>query len=135
MKKILIIFFSFFLLSSCSDKEEIEGKWDDNIKLSTKNVNLSSKIDSITITTGGSWWWIDSVSFQDSIYGYYTREDIKLDADFYSITEDQFLIEKRNKNTLFVKLNKNNTGKERIMNITFEAGDYFDYVSIKQAAN
>lgn len=135
MKKIMILFLGLLILSSCSDKEEIDGKWDDNIKLSTKNVELTSKIDSVTITTEGDWWWIDAVSFEDSTYSYYGREDINLESDAYSISEEQFLIERRDKNTLFIKLEENNTGKERVMNITFEAGDYFDYVTIKQVVN
>lgn len=135
MKKIIISVMGVFFLSSCSDKEEIIGKWDDNIKLSTKNVELISKTDSVTITTEGDWWWIDAIAFEDSTYGYYGREDINLESDSYSIIEEQFLVERRDKNTLFVKINENNTGEERIMNITFEAGNYFDYVNIKQAGN
>jgi hypothetical protein len=135
MKKIMILFLGLLILSSCSDKKVIDGKWDDIIKLSTKNVELTSKIDSVTITTEGDWWWIDAVSFEDSIYSYYAREDINLESDSYSISEEQFLIERRDKNTLFIKLEANNTEKERVMNITLEAGDYFDYVTIKQAGD
>jgi len=131
----MILFFGLFILSSCSDKEVIDGKWDDNIKLSTKSVELTSKLDSVTITTEGDWWWIDAVSFEDSTYSYYGRKDINLESDSYSIIEEQFLIERRDKNTLFIKIDENNTGNERVMNITFEAGDYFDYVTIKQAGN
>jgi len=134
MKQIIILFFGLLILSSCSDKE-IDGKWDDNIKLSTNKVELTSKKDSVTITTEGVGWWIDAVYFEDSIYRYYNREDINLESDSYSIIEEQFFIEKRNKNTLFIKLNENNSGKERALNITFESGDYFDYLTINQAAN
>jgi hypothetical protein len=90
MKKIMILFLGLLILSSCSDKKVIDGKWDDIIKLSTKNVELTSKIDSVTITTEGDWWWIDAVSFEDSIYSYYAREDINLESDSYSISEEQF---------------------------------------------
>lgn len=45
------------------------------------------------------------------------------------------MVERRDKNTLFMKLNDNNTAKERVMTITLEAGDYFDYVTIKQSSN
>jgi len=135
MKNAMILTLGIIILSSCSDKEEIIGKWDDNIKLSTKNVELTSKTDSVTITTEGDWWWIDAISFEDSTYSYYGREDINLESDSYSIIEEQFLVERRDKNTLFVKINENNIEKERVMNITFEAGDYFDYVNIKQSGN
>lgn len=131
----MILFASIFILTSCSDKEDPIGKWDDNIKLSTKNVDFAAKTDSVTIKTEGDWWWIDAITFEDSTYSYYGREDINLESDSYFIIEEQFLVERRDKNTLFVKINENNTGEERIMNITFEAGNYFDYVNIKQAAN
>lgn len=135
MKKIIIVILSIFILISCSDKEVPIGIWGDNIKLSTKNVELTSKTDSVTITTEGDWWWINSISFEDSIFVYYGREDINLESESYSMIEEQFVVERRDKNTLFVKINENNTGKERIMNITFQAGNYFDYVAIKQAGD
>ena len=91
--------------------------------------------DSVIVTTEGDWWWIDGILFEDSTYSYYHREDINLESDSYSIKEDCFIVERRDKNTLFVKLNENKTGNGRIMNISLEAGNYFDYVNIKQAAN
>ena len=137
MKKIMILILGILIFTSCSDSdnEEIIGKWGDIIKLSINNVELTSHTDSVTITTKGDWWWIDSISFNDSTYGYYGREDVDLESNYYYIVEEHFLVEKRDKNTLFVKINDNNTGDERIMDITFEAGDYFDYVRIKQAGN
>ena len=133
--KSMILFLSIFIAVSCSDKKDLIGKWDDVIKLSTKNVNLAAKTDSVTITTEGDWWWITRISFEDSSYVYYNRQDINLESDSYSIKEDDFTVERRDKNTLFVKLNENNTGNVRSMNIGFQAGDYFDYVNIKQAAD
>lgn len=131
----MILIVSLFILTSCSDKEDLIGIWDDNIKLSSNNVELTSKTDSVTITTEGDWWWIDNISLEDSLYGYYGREDVNLESDSYSIIEEQFMVKRLDKNTLFVKMNENNTGEERIMNITFQAGDYFDYVNIKQVGN
>jgi hypothetical protein len=135
MNKAFILILSVFFMISCSDKKDPIGKWDDIIKLSTKNVGFTAEKDSVTITTGGDWWWIDGISFEGSKYHYYHREDINLESDSYSIMENCFIVERRDKNTLFVKLNENNTGNERSMNITLEAGDYFDHVNIKQAAN
>lgn len=138
MKKVIVLILSVFLMTSCSDKEEKEeliGIWDDNIKLSTKNVDFSSEKDSVIITTEGDWWWIDGITFEDSIYTYYGREDINLESEVYTINEDHFVVERRDKNTLFIQLDENSTGIERIMNITLEAGDYFDYLQIKQSAH
>lgn len=135
MKNATILFLGIFFLVSCADKIDPLGDWDDNIKLSTKNVSLTGETDSILITTKGNWWWIDGITFNDSIYQYYGREDINLESDSYSITEDGFLVERRNKNSLFVKINENHTGAERVMIITLQAGNYFDALTIKQGAN
>ncbi len=134
MNKTIILILSVFFMISCSDKEDPIGKWDDNIKLSTKNVDFSSEIDSVTVTTEGDWWWIDGISFEDSTYSYYHRDDIDLESDSYIITEEEFIVERRDKNTLFIKINENNSGIERKMNISLEAGNYFDNVTIVQSA-
>ena len=70
MNKVIILILSVFLISSCSDKEDPIGKWDDNIKLSTKNVEFTAKSDSVIITTEGDWLWVDGISINgiSSIY-------------------------------------------------------------------
>lgn len=135
MYKIIVLFLSVILYSSCSDKYGLDGKWEDNIKLSTKKVEFGVEADSVIITTKGDWWWIDGISLNDSNYVYYNNEDINLESDHYKIVEDDFVVERRDKNTLFVKMNKNLTGNQRVMTIVFEAGDYFDRVNIIQSAD
>lgn len=130
---VLIVFLLF--ISSCSDKNAPIGKWDDIIGLSIKNAKLTAATDSVIITTEGDWWWINAIAFEDSTYIYYNRDDINLESDSYLIKEEQFVIERKDKNTLFVKINENNTGIERKMNITLEAGNYFDKVTIVQSAD
>lgn len=134
MTKALALVLGIFMVIACSEKEDPIGKWDDNIKLSTKNVDFKVETDSIIITTEGAGWWIDGISFEDSVFQYYNREDIHLESDSYLITEDDFLVERRNKNTLFIKLEENNTGQIRVLKITLQAGNYFDGVTVKQAA-
>ncbi len=131
MYKSIILFLCIFLVSSCSDP--VEGKWDDNIKLSAKNFEFGAKVDSVIITTGGDWWWIDEISIDDSTFSYYNNENVNFKLDSYSIVENSFVIERRDKNTLFIKLEENITGKERVMRIGLQAGNYFDYVTIKQS--
>jgi hypothetical protein len=125
-----VIVFTF--LTSCNDKKEIVGKWDDIIKLSSKYAEFNVKTDSVIIKTEGDWWWVEGISVNDS--NYYYHKDIDLESDFYSIKEDCFVVERQDKNTLFIKLNENLTGEDRFMRLVLEAGDYFDYVTIKQAA-
>jgi hypothetical protein len=133
MNKLILLLLSIILISSCN-KEEPIGKWDDIIKLSTKNVEFGVKPDSVIITTEGDWWWIDGISLDDSTYSYYNNENVNLESDSYIITETNFVVERRDKHTLFIKLDENITGKERVMIIGLEAGDYFDSVTIKQSA-
>ncbi len=104
---IFALFAGSFLVTSCSWIEGPIGKWHDNIKLSTKYAELSSAEDSIIITTKGDWWWIDGISFEGALFSYYHRYDINLESSSYSIRESHFTLERRNKNTLFVKLNRN----------------------------
>lgn len=133
MNKVWVLFFTLVLISSCH-KEEPDGLWDDIIKLSTKNAEFGVMGDSVLISTEGDWWWIDRISIDDSTYGYYNNENVNLESDSYTIIEDRFIVERRDKNTLFVKLGENITGAVRIMTIGLEAGDYFDSVTIKQSA-
>ena len=133
MNKLILFLLGIILISSCN-KEEPIGKWEDNIKLSTKNVAFEVKSDSVIITTEGDWWWIDGISLNDSTYSYYNNENVNLESDSYIITETNFVVERRDKHTLFIKLDENLTGKERVMIIGLEAGDYFDNVKIKQSA-
>lgn len=135
MNKIVILILSIFAITACADKEEPIGKWSDNIKLSTKNVVFSATADSVSISTEGDWWWIEGITFDDSTYMYYGRDDIDLESEMYTIQEEHFTVKRCDKNTLFVKFNENKTNKKREMRITLEAGDYFDYVNIEQAAN
>lgn len=135
MNRIIILLLGIIFTISCSRKDDTIGKWADNIKLSKKSVDLKAETDSVIITTKGAGWWVAGILFEGSRYSYYHREDINLESDSYLIKEDGFVVERRHKNTLFVKLNKNSTEHERIMTISLEAGDYFDGVTVKQAAN
>ena len=129
MKKIIFLFLAA-TLTICSCDEPI-GKWDDNIKLSQKNVELKGTEDSVIITTKGDSWWLNSILFDGS---WFFCDAIGSNGLSYKIQEDDFIIEKRDKNTLFIKLSENETEAVRTMTITLQAGNYFDYINIKQSA-
>jgi hypothetical protein len=122
-----LFFISFIALFSCERKE---GDWDDNIKLSIKAVEFSAFGDSVTVTTGGSWWWISNVSVDGDYF--YDFRDIDLEADSYLIEHDCFVVERRDKHTLFIKVEENPLNVQRIIRVELEAGDYFDRVIITQ---
>jgi hypothetical protein len=117
-----ILFISLFL-SSC-------GGWKDNIKLSTKSVVFSGNGDSVLISTKGGGWWISSISVDDTNYAHFPGVDIL--ADSYVIKEDCFVVERRQKYTLFIKLDENHLNVSRIVKVVLEDGDYHDGVTITQ---
>jgi hypothetical protein len=133
MKNVTIIIGLALLMSfsSCETNTK-DGDWDDNIKLSDKAVNFSVGADSVTVTTEGTWWWINDVKVND-IY-FYPSEDIDTESTNYTITEDCFVVERRNSTTLFIKANANKTGIVRTIRVSLEAGDYFDSVTVTQDA-
>ena len=136
IRTIISIVMGIGVVAACNlVKDDPIGKWDDIIQLSTKNVELSSSVDSAVVTTQGSWWWIASISYNDSTYQYYNRSDINMGADKYKIIEKDFTLERRDKNTLYIQMEKNESGNSRDMSIVLEAGNYFDYLRINQQAN
>jgi len=122
---ILVIF--TFSLSSCITRM---GGWDDNIHLSTRTVNFSSAGDSVIIKTKGTWWWVSDISV-DSTH-FYNFKDINLESDQYIIKDACFIVERRDKNTLFIKVEANPLNVKRIVTVGLEAGDYFDRVTVNQ---
>lgn len=130
-----ILGLSFFIgliimATSCSDKNRLDGDWDDCIKLSTKEVNFSAMADSIVINTKGSSWWITDIAIDDDIY--HDFEDIDVLSDKYEIKIDDIIVERRGKNKFVVKVNNNPFGSERVITVGLQAGDYFDNVTVTQ---
>jgi hypothetical protein len=115
------------LLSSCSKPI---GIWDDNIKLSIKTVDFEAHADSILITTGGSTWTVSDVSVDDNWFCGF--QGVNLKAESYIIKEDCFNVQRRDKHTLFIKVEKNPLTVKRIITVGLAAGDYFDRVTITQ---
>jgi hypothetical protein len=135
MKKILILNLSIIsavTLYSCH-KIIDTGKWDDNIHLSAREFTFNGSGDSAIISTEGTSWWISDIAV-DTTY-YYAFTDINMLADKYSIKKYCFFVEHRDKKTLFVKVNANPLNVKRIITIGFEAGDYFDRITITQKSN
>lgn len=66
---------------------------------------------------------------------YYGFSDVNMLADKYSIKKDCIFVERRDKKTFFVRVDANPLNVKRIITIGFEAGDYFDRVTITQKSN
>ena len=59
-------------------------------------------------------------------------QGIDREADHYTIKRDCFIVERRDKHTLFIKADANPTDAKRIINVVLEAGDYHDAVTVTQ---
>lgn len=116
---------------SCTQADG-DGDWDDNIKLSAKVFEFSAAGDSATVTTGGSWWWLNAVSVNDKQY--HDFGSLSMEDDKYKIQQDCFIVERRNTNTLFIKVVPNTLCTKRTVVVCLQDGDYFDFVTITQKA-
>ncbi len=128
--KLKIIGFLLVLTStiSCSESDQPIGKWDDNIKLSQKEVQLCVDNDSIVITTEGSWWWIDGIYLNGS--SSFDRNEIDTTAENFIIDEIEYRIERKNATEIYIEMTKNETGIERKLMIALQAGNYFDSITV-----
>lgn len=124
----LIVFF----MNSCtkSENEVIIGKWDDNIKLSQKTATLNSDLNSITITTESTSWWLGGISLNNINID---LTDVDRLSKNFVITNSDFQVErKEDGKKIIITLNQNNTNSERILGVSMQSGDYFDFVKIVQ---
>lgn len=124
----LIVFF----MNSCtkSENEVIIGKWDDNIKLSQKTATLNSDLNSITITTESTSWWLGDISLNNINID---LTDVDRLSKNFVITNSDFQVErKEDGKKIIITLNQNNTNSERILGVSMQSGDYFDFVKIVQ---
>ncbi len=122
------------VLGSCKKEESrLIGDWDDNIHLSQKTAEFKAVGDSVIVTTKGTWWWVDGVTVDGT--DYYNFTDVDIEASSYIIAQDCFVVERRNKTTLVIKLDANPLNTARVVTVGLEAGDYFDRVTITQKAS
>jgi hypothetical protein len=128
----LAIIFAIILFSCTKVNQRKDGDWDDNIHLSTKTVEFKATSDSVIIKTEGNWWWVSDISVDTKAY--FGFEGVDLQADNYIIKQDCFVVERRDKNTLFIKAEANPNNVKRIISVGLEAGDYFDRVTVTQKA-
>lgn len=123
---------SVFILASCSDKEDPIGYSDDSIKLSQKSLKFSAETDSAIISSEGYGWWVNNVKDNDSTY--FPSIVYNLPFEPSVIKGNSFSVEHRGEKTLFIKMNKNDTGSTRELSISVQGGNYFDYIYISQSA-
>lgn len=126
-----IISVLFWSLISCNPKEQPIGLWDDNIKLSTKEVTIGSKATSLVITTKGTWWWLNNIKLNEKSY---EIDKINTSKEFI-IEETAFKIERKNATEIHIFMSENKTDSKRILTVSLQAGNYFDWFKVIQSKN
>ena len=128
MKKIILqLIFLFTIISVVSCEK---GKWDDNIKLSSKEVVFNSLQQSKTITTQSTNWWLGGISL-DGVNVDFTNID-RLSKNWI-ITQPEFQIERADDGKkIIISMNPNNTSSDRTVLISLQSGDYFDHIKVIQ---
>ncbi|MDX1718913.1 MAG: hypothetical protein R3353_02045 [Salegentibacter mishustinae] len=124
----LILFFVTVFLLSCSDSKD--GIWEDNIELSQKEVQFGASQDSVIVTTKKDGWWIVEVSLN----GATDFEQMENSNGEFLMDENKFTIERRSPKKLYIEMSPNSTNSERKLIISLQNGNYFDGITIKQAA-
>lgn len=131
MKKNIILILIVIFNMSCSDNKD--GDWNDNIKLSQKELRFDSLENSAIITTEGDWWWISGIFFKDGQT--FDLSNVDTTANNFTITESAFTLERKNGKEISIKLYENTTGSERILKVGLQAGNYFDGITIIQSTD
>ena len=133
MKKtisLLVYVFSIITFISCSNNQD--GKWDDNIKLSTKKVTFNSNENTAIVTTGRTNWWLEGITLNGT---YLDLQQIDGTSQNFIVTHSDFTIERINGNAIKITMNENTTNAERILIISLQNGNYFDGIKVTQEAN
>ena len=132
--KLTLQFISILFLSLLScESNNPDGKWEDNIKLSTKEVSFSAQSDSVIITTEGTSWWINGIGLNDDWS--YDISGIDTIQDNFLIEEPEFTIERKNAKEIHISMTENQSAIERTLTIGLQAGNYFDGIKIIQSGN
>ena len=116
------------LIISCK-KDQLIGNWKDNIKLSQKAVTLNANLNSITINTESTSWWLNNIMLN--------KVDVDLSAvkktdKNFVVNHADFKVERINGNTIVITMNRNTTGFDRLLTIGLQNGNYFDGIAITQ---
>lgn len=130
MKKTIALTLFLLTILSCSDSKD--GDWDDNIKLSQKEVQFSSAQNTIEIATEGTGWWIGEISMDGELFDF---NDIDTTKENFTIEETEFSIERKNATEIYIAMQQNPTESERVLIIRLQAGNYFDGIKITQSGN
>lgn len=148
----MTVFLAAAMLASCETTRK-EGDWDDIIKLSADNVEFDGSGGTVDVATQGDWWWIteyveiDGEAFYANVDGSdVTAEYGKIkgwdnpnvaydpgaDLEIKKMEGPWFTVTKGTYTNLTVDVDPNTSGSARSVRLHFQAGNYFDSITINQ---
>lgn len=129
MKK-TYIYLTFLFLGIALNSCKRIGKWDDNIKLSTKEFILEPSQSSYTITTQSTNWWLNGIKLNGNHVDISSIDNLSKN---FEIIKPEFRIErKEDGKKIIIVMNKNSTNSDRILIVGLQNGDYFDGIKATQ---
>ncbi|WP_343694086.1 hypothetical protein [Flavobacterium sp.] len=133
--KLLMSLLGIMLLSLVScDNDKIsprkEGDWDDNIKLSKKEFNISSSSSTVTVFTENDGWWLNGIRLNNESVD---LTKMNLLSKNFVITKSEFQVERKDGKTIIITMNQNTTNADRVLYVSLQNGDYFDGVAVIQS--
>ncbi|WP_196887459.1 hypothetical protein [Aureivirga sp. CE67] len=128
---IITVLFLSFISCDSDDSEELDGKWQDIIKISKKELSINAESNSVLITTEGASWWINGISLNGD--SNYDLQQLDTSQDNFIIEENEFKVERKNAKELHIFMTENPTENKRSLIISLQAGNYFDGITIIQS--
>ena len=115
-----------------TQKDLLIGQWDDNIKLSEKEVTLSWTGDTARISTEGRGWWIDGIRLNGELYYEPTlteRETLARTGSFDAVCD---WLKVSCRDYVITLIAAPNGPEVRTFDIGLSSGDYFDNITGRQ---
>jgi hypothetical protein len=131
-KAVLFATIIMTIVSFACTKNRPVGQWSDIIQLSGKEFNFKPTGDSVLISAKGKWWGINGVFLDTNKIDVYSRGT---DPCNFTYIDSNVKIVSKSCDTLFIKMNANNTNSDRILIIGLLAGDYYGGIKITQTKN
>ncbi|MDX6181712.1 hypothetical protein SGQ44_05770 [Flavobacterium sp. Fl-77] len=126
------VYFTFLLIGfsiiSCDRNED--GKADDDIKLSKKDIIMESSQSSYTVETRSTDYWLNEIFLDGKATDLSTINNL---GKNWIVVHPEYQVErKEDGKKIVITMNKNNSNADRILMITLQHGNYFDGIRVTQ---
>lgn len=132
MKKLLLLLglsATLFSIQSCHSSDRPDGLWEDNIKLSQKNVTVNSSENVVSVTSQPG-WWLGGIMYNGNQLD--TKSVNRLAPNF-TFQHDDFTVERINGTNIKVTVKENKSGADRKIIVQIQSGDYYDGLIVNQS--